>query len=715
MTQLGSENIPIEGSEAAAKRKQQLEYQVPAHDYDPSLCHNLSEIEAEQLQQYVVKLKESCAGQGNVIRIGEKQHGAMVRKAPIQTPIVSKLVRDRIVQQISGSETLRNILQMPPALVAERKVSVFENPLLPDFYDKPLLSDKSKVKLGAMKMNSEVVQSAVNNMPYYSSLLSDLRDKNINIQEDKVLGPIDQFYNEYFGNEKFQNEVRAFVLTLPSPVIQEGHIDHVNTKQPDFNSPLPVKYMPGARNPSLQQQETPARKLQFPQRQEIKSLDDVLDPRTGQILIPTIVKDKVLFDLLNSELIKNALHNPAHCMSSTPLIVSARAMIPDFDEHSENLHPDCKDILVEMKLNTKGVQSGVLHGPIYDDLFKSLKKRRINYSFDPVLQPIQELREEMEINEPFREHVISFVEALPHFSQTEHVPSLRASYAKNLSPQHQGKTIPPSKSSDSGFDSIPPTPNYATYPGIVQQEATPGHFVEIPGIADMNMYPKVSQASDHQKQIQNLPEQMENMSVSPMQIGPQLSAKCKGCEKDIFSGEVAVKAERAGKEVVWHPLCFKCHHCNELLADLVYFFHDGEVYCGRDLAEILKIPRCSACDELIFTKEFTAAENQTFHIKHFVCFYCDIPLAGQKYVPDEKTNMPLCLNCYDQYFAERCSRCSNTIAPTEQGVSWGKHHWHSSCFLCSGLECQKSLIGSRFCVKNEQPFCSAQCVNSVLQ
>lgn len=694
MTQLGSENIPVEGSEAAARRKQQLEYQVPAHDYDPSLCHNLSEIEAEQLQQYVSKLKESCAGQGNVIRIGEKHHGTLHQK-----PIVSKVVRDRIVQQISGSENLQNLLKMPPTLMTEnRKVSLFTNPLLPDFYDKPVLSDKSKVKLGAMKMNSEVVQSVVNNMPYYSSLLSDLRDKNINIQEDKVLGPIDKFVAEYWGNEKFQKEVHAFVRALPSPVIQESHVEHVNTKQPDFNSPLPVK---GPRNPSkIQFQETPVRKLNFhPRNDEITSLDDVLDPRTGQILVPSLVNDKVLFDLLNSELIKNALHNPV--LSATPLIVSPRTMIPDF-ENCENLHPDCKEMLENMKLNTKGVQSGVIHGPIYDDLFKTLKRRRVNYSFDPVLQPIQELREEMEVNPPFRENVINFVEALPHFSQTENAPTMRPSYAKNLSPE---RGIIPSKSSDSGFDSIPPTPNYATYPGIVQ-EATHGHFVEIPGIADMNMYPKVQSPSE------NLQKQMENVSISPIN---QLSVKCKGCTKEIHSGEVAVKAERAGKEVVWHPLCFKCHHCNELLADLVYFFHDGEVYCGRDLAEILKIPRCNACDELIFTKEFTAAENQTFHIKHFVCYYCDTPLAGQKYIPDEKTNMPLCLTCYDQYFAERCTRCGNTIAPEEQGVSWGTHHWHSSCFLCSGVECQKSLIGSRFCVKNEQPFCSAQCVKSVLQ
>lgn len=710
MTQLGHENIPVEGSEAAAKRKQQLEYQVPAHDLDPTLCHNLTEMEAEQLQQYVAKLKESCAGQGNVVRIGDKRTGTIHTYG---TPITSKLVRDRIVQQLSGSETLKNMLKMSPALVSEKKLSVFNTPMLPDFYDKPVLSDKSKVKLGAMKMNSEAVQSVINNLPYYSSLLSDLKDKCINVQDDKVLGPIDQFYNEYLGNERFQNEVKAFVRALPSPIMQEGYIEQVNAKQPDFNSPLPIKSIPGARTPFSQFQETPARKLNFGHEGKICSLDDVLDPRTGQILIPSLARDRVLYDILNSEMLKNALHNPVHALSTTPLIVSSKLMQPDFDDYPY-LDPQCKKTLENMKLNVKGVQSGVVHGDVYDNLFKNLKKRRVNYSFDPVLQPIQELREEMEDNGLFREQVVKFVNSLPHFSQTENVQQLRPGFSSSISPEHYNKMVP-SKSTDSGFGSIPPTPNYATYPGMFPKEntisATPGQYVQIPGITDMNMYPNIE--SEWQQGTGQIVDHLENLNIGSNYASKEIAVTCKGCKESIFSGEVAVKAERAGKDV-WHPLCFKCHRCQELLADLVYFFHNGEVYCARDLAIILNIPRCSACDELIFTKEFTIAESQSFHIKHFCCFNCDTPLGGQEYVPDEKTNMPLCLKCYDQYFAEHCGRCSNTIAPQEQAVSWGKVHWHTDCFICVGLNCQKSLIGGRFCVKNDQPFCSPQCVRSVI-
>ena len=56
-------------------------------------------------------------------------------------------------------------------------------------------------------------------------------------------------------------------------------------------------------------------------------------------------------------------------------------------------------------------------------------------------------------------------------------------------------------------------------------------------------------------------------------------------------------AKLAGPEKCWHPECFVCHTCQELLVDLIYFYHDGNIYCGRHYGEILGI-RCAACDEV---------------------------------------------------------------------------------------------------------------------
>ena len=42
-----------------------------------------------------------------------------------------------------------------------------------------------------------------------------------------------------------------------------------------------------------------------------------------------------------------------------------------------------------------------------------------------------------------------------------------------------------------------------------------------------------------------------------------------------------------------------------MLADLLYYYEAGKVYCARDYAAKANIPRCAACDELIFAAEYT--------------------------------------------------------------------------------------------------------------
>ena len=69
------------------------------------------------------------------------------------------------------------------------------------------------------------------------------------------------------------------------------------------------------------------------------------------------------------------------------------------------------------------------------------------------------------------------------------------------------------------------------------------------------------------------------------------------CGDAILGGDICVAASRAGPQRVWHPTCFACSVCQELLVDLIYFYKDRKLYCGRHHAETTK-PRCSACDEV---------------------------------------------------------------------------------------------------------------------
>lgn len=76
-----------------------------------------------------------------------------------------------------------------------------------------------------------------------------------------------------------------------------------------------------------------------------------------------------------------------------------------------------------------------------------------------------------------------------------------------------------------------------------------------------------------------------------------LSSPLLQCGGQINGGDIVVFAARAGHGKCWHPHCFVCGMCEELLVDLIYFYQDGKIYCGRHHAERLK-PRCCACDEV---------------------------------------------------------------------------------------------------------------------
>ncbi|XP_030642261.1 testin isoform X2 [Chanos chanos] len=181
---------------------------------------------------------------------------------------------------------------------------------------------------------------------------------------------------------------------------------------------------------------------------------------------------------------------------------------------------------------------------------------------------------------------------------------------------------------------------------------------------------------------------------------------CHQCQQPMKTGEPAVFAERAGYDKMWHPPCFVCCTCNELLVDMIYFWKKGKMYCGRHYGDSEK-PRCAGCDELIFSNEYTQAEEQNWHLKHFCCFDCDCVLAGETYVMEN--DKPICKPCYMKNHAVHCRSCQNPIEPEAQRVSFGEHHWHAEpqCFQCSC--CSKCLIGQRFMAVQGMLFCSVEC------
>eukprot|EP00093_Oithona_nana_P002807 02807.XXX_59423_39952_1 [CDS] Oithona nana genome sequencing. len=195
-------------------------------------------------------------------------------------------------------------------------------------------------------------------------------------------------------------------------------------------------------------------------------------------------------------------------------------------------------------------------------------------------------------------------------------------------------------------------------------------------------------------------------TVKQMPVTLPTPSACENCSGVIDAGDICVTAARAGPHKCWHPGCFSCSQCSELLVDLIYFYKEDKLYCGRHHAETMK-PRCSACDEIILSDECTEAEGRAWHMTHFACFECDRQLGGQRYIMRE--GRPYCLGCFDCMFAEYCDACGETIGVDQGQMTHEGQHWHATdnCFGCH--KCKISLLGRPFLPRRGLIYCSVSC------
>ncbi|KAH9381393.1 hypothetical protein HPB48_009027 [Haemaphysalis longicornis] len=167
---------------------------------------------------------------------------------------------------------------------------------------------------------------------------------------------------------------------------------------------------------------------------------------------------------------------------------------------------------------------------------------------------------------------------------------------------------------------------------------------------------------------------------------------CRNCEEPLSGGDMCVLASRAGPDCGWHPGCFTCCTCGELLVDLIYFYREGKA--------------------IIFADECTEAEGQAWHMRHFCCFECDRQLGGQRYIM--RDGRPYCLRCFDTMFAEYCDTCGEPVGVDQGQMSHEGQHWHATeaCFRCA--TCRQSLLGRPFLPRKGLIYCSLQCSKGAL-
>ncbi|KAE8612087.1 hypothetical protein XENTR_v10012715 [Xenopus tropicalis] len=117
---------------------------------------------------------------------------------------------------------------------------------------------------------------------------------------------------------------------------------------------------------------------------------------------------------------------------------------------------------------------------------------------------------------------------------------------------------------------------------------------------------------------------------------------CEMCQQPLSRDAPAVYAERAGFDKQWHPACFMCCQCREPLVNLIYFWRNNSLWCGRHYCESER-PRCAGCDQMIFSEDYEQVDSGFWHRHHFSCTDCDQTLSGKPYVLDKA--QPLCDLC----------------------------------------------------------------------
>lgn len=282
-----------------------------------------------------------------------------------------------------------------------------------------------------------------------------------------------------------------------------------------------------------------------------------------------IVIDRILFSVVDQ--VQSVMGNSTNIKNNLHVCVPL--------EHVLNLSPSTRHKIGEIDVDSEeSVLSSIVFGAVYDRIISELITKNIIFSSESTVGQIQKIRAEYWNDRDLRN---DFDKCLREILNRKSVDASPLALNLNSANNNFGALNASLENYDPTAQIPSDNPNNTLNRNLIE----PLSNIQISG--DNNVEPFIHSSTN---------DQMSAIS-------------CQKCQINIKVGTVVVKAARAGKNVAWHPNCFTCKTCNELLADLVYFYHEGNIYCARDLATILKIPRCKACDELIFTKKYTAAEG----------------------------------------------------------------------------------------------------------
>lgn len=171
---------------------------------------------------------------------------------------------------------------------------------------------------------------------------------------------------------------------------------------------------------------------------------------------------------------------------------------------------------------------------------------------------------------------------------------------------------------------------------------------------------------------EQIPKTVPDMSEASKDV-------CGFCRKNVNLIEPAIEALNR----TYHEACFQCRSCHIPLASKQYYNKAGIPLCEDCYQASLEL--CWACGEVIKYQVMRALER-AYHPQCFTCTTCKQLIGEQRFAQGEVGEV-YCLPDYYRKYAPKCNMCNQLIIPKEDGtdsytVECLGHSYHEDCYKC---------------------------------
>ncbi|CAF2063342.1 unnamed protein product [Rotaria magnacalcarata] len=170
--------------------------------------------------------------------------------------------------------------------------------------------------------------------------------------------------------------------------------------------------------------------------------------------------------------------------------------------------------------------------------------------------------------------------------------------------------------------------------------------------------------------------------------------KCFQCLKSLSNRESIIFNENT-----YHLDCFKCEKCNKTINDLKFATYNSQAYCIQCYNENFAV-KCYQCLKPISVGKSIVYNENKYHSNCFRCFQCNNILNDSTFY--NENSKPCCIKCYNEYFAEKCAQCLKSIT-IGRSIIFDKKTYHPDCFRC--CQCNKIMNDCQCRTENDKPYC----------